>query len=277
MRRSTSAAERPLRTTPRVAAESAEIPPTRRRIAVGHYTIHWLEAGEADDVLVLLHGLSGSGRWWARNVPGLARRHRVMIPDLVGYGRSPLAGRVPSLPQMADLLAAWLEVLGLAAVDVAGHSMGGQVAIHFSAHHPERVRRLVLVDAAGIPRPVTPRHVARFAMEIAPLWRWGDPSFLPTIVGDAWTAGPRTLFRSIAHIVRDDVRPLLGSIRAPTLVVWGEGDTWVPLAHALKLRRAIPDASLVVLRGAAHMPMVDRPEAFNRLVLRFLEGERVGT
>lgn len=277
MRRSTSAAERPLPTTPTVAAEGAEIPPTRRRIAVGSYTIHWLEAGEADDVLVLLHGLSGSGRWWARNVPGLSRRHRVMIPDLVGYGRTPLAGRVPSLPQMADLLASWLEVLGLAAVDVAGHSMGGQVAIHFAAHHPERVRRLVLVDAAGIPRPVTPRHVARFAMEIAPLWRWGDPSFLPTIVGDAWTAGPRTLFRSIAHIVRDDVRPLLGSIRAPTLVVWGEGDTWVPLAHALKLRRAIPDASLVVLRGAAHMPMVDRPEAFNRLVLRFLEGERVGT
>lgn len=251
--------------------------PTRRRMAVGNYTIHWLESGDADEVLILLHGLSGSGRWWARNVPGLAQKHRVMIPDLVGYGRTPLVGRVPSLPRMADLLASWVGVLGLEAVDVAGHSMGGQVAIHFAAHHPERVRRLVLVDAAGIPRPVTPRHVARFAMEIAPLWRWGDPSFLPTIVGDAWTAGPRTLLRSISHIVRDDVRPLLGSIRAPTLVVWGEGDTWVPLRHALQLRRAIPDASLVVLRGAAHMPMVDRPEAFNRLVLRFLEGERVGT
>ena len=96
------------------------------------------------------------------------------------------------------------------------------------------------------------------------------------IVGDAWTAGPRTLLRSIAHIVRDDVRPLLPSVQAPTLVVWGEGDTWVPLKHALHFRRSIPDASLVVLRGAAHMPMIDRPDAFNRLVLRFLAGKRVG-
>ena len=178
---------------------------------------------------------------------------------------------------MADLLAGWLDALGLERVDVAGHSMGGQVAIHFAARHTTRLRRLVLVDAAGVPRPITPRNVARFAMEIAPLWRWGDPTFLPVIVGDAWTAGPRTLLRSIAHILRDDVRPLLPSIRVPTLVIWGEADTWVPLRHAIELRRALPDATLVVMRGAAHMPMVDRPAAFNRLVLRFLEGERVGT
>lgn len=278
MSRPTHTEDRPFagaRVPPVVPA--AEPLPERRRAAVGSYTIHWLEAGTAEQAVVLLHGLSGSGRWWARNVPALARTYRVMIPDLVGYGRTPLVGRVPALPQMADLLAEWLDVLGLERVNVAGHSMGGQVAIHFAARHPQRVRRLLLVDAAGIPRPVTPRNVARFAMEIAPLWRWGDPTFIPVIVGDAWTAGPRTLLRSIAHILRDDVRPLLPAIEAPTLLIWGEGDTWVPLKHALQLRRAIPDASLVVLRGAAHMPMVDRPEAFNRLVLRFLEGEQVGT
>jgi pimeloyl-ACP methyl ester carboxylesterase len=250
--------------------------PSQRKTTVGSYTIHSLESGSVGKVLLLLHGLSGSGRWWARNVPGLARNHRVMIPDLVGYGRTALVDRVPGLPDMADLLAEWLDALQVETVDVVGHSMGGQVAIHFAVRHADRLRRLVLVDAAGIPRPVTPRNVARFALEIAPLWRWGDPTFLPVIVGDAWTAGPRTLLRSIAHIVRDDVRPLLPSVVAPTLVLWGEGDTWVPLRHALQLRRAIPRASLVVLRGAAHMPMVDRPEAFNRLVLRFLAGEQVG-
>ena len=251
--------------------------PIERKTRVGSYTNHSLESGSDGDVLLLLHGLSGSGRWWARNVPGLSRRRRVIIPDLVGYGRTPLVGRVPALPKMAGLLADWLDALGISQVDVAGHSMGGQVAIHFAARHPERLRRLVLVDAAGIPRPVTPRNVARFALEIAPLWRWGDPTFLPVIVGDAWTAGPRTLLRSISHIVRDDVRPLLGRVAAPTLVIWGERDNWVPVQHALELRRALPDASLVILRGAAHMPMVDRPEAFNRLVERFLDGDEVGS
>lgn len=248
----------------------------RMSTRVGRYDIHSLEAGSTGDPLVLLHGLSGSGRWWERNIEGLAAHHRVLIPDLVGYGRSPLVGRVPTLDAMADLLASWLDVLEIERTDVAGHSMGGQVAIHFAVRHPQRLRRLVLVDAAGIPRPTTPRHVARFALEIAPLWRWGDPSFLRVIVGDAWTAGPRTLLRSIGHILHDDVRPLLATIQAPTLILWGERDSWVPLSHALELRRGISDSSLVVLRGAAHMPMVDRPEAFNRLVLRFLQGEPVG-
>lgn len=250
---------------------------THRKTRVGSFTIHSAESGSEGEVLMLLHGLSGSGRWWARNVPGLTQEHRVVIPDLVGYGRTPLVDRVPTLTEMADLLRAWLDALDIDTADLAGHSMGGQLAIHFAARHPDRIRRLVLVDAAGIPRPVTPGDVVRFALEIAPLWRWGDPTFLPVIVGDAWTAGPRTLLRSIVHILRDDVRPCLPSVAASTLIIWGERDNWVPVEHALEFRRAIPDSSLVILRRAAHMPMVDRPDAFNRLVLRFLAGARVGS
>jgi pimeloyl-ACP methyl ester carboxylesterase len=169
-----------------------------------------------------------------------------------------------------------MQRLELGRVHLAGHSMGGQISIHIAARHPERVDRLVLVDAAGIPRPLGPRAALRFAVEAAPLWRWGDPRFLPTIVKDAWTAGPRTVMGAIAHILRDDVRPLLERITAPTLVIWGERDSLVPLGHGMELRQAIPNAELAVLRRAAHNPMVDRPEDFNRLVLRFLDGESVG-
>lgn len=240
------------------------------------YEIHSVEFGAGEEELLLLHGLSGSSRWWARNVPTLAERYRVLIPDMVGFGRSRRIGRVPSLDRMSDLLAAWIGALDLGQVHLAGHSMGGQIAIHFAVRHPDLLRRLVLVDPAGIPRPLTPRDVVRFALEIAPLWRWGDPSFLPVIFGDAWTAGPRTLLGAIGHVLRDDVRALLPRIQAPTLVVWGERDSWVPLAHAAEFRREIPTAELTVLRGTGHNPMVDRPEDFNRLLLRFLEGERVG-
>lgn len=263
---------------------SAEVPssgvaglPVSRQTPLEEFTIHSLESGVEGRALLLLHGLAGSSRWWSRNIEDFRAHRRVIIPDLVGYGRSPLAGRVPTMPASADLLAAWMDAMALDRVDIAGHSMGGQVATHFAARHPDRLERLVLVDAAGIPRPITPGNVARFALEIAPLWRWGDPTFLPVIVGDAWTAGPRTLLRSIAHILRDDVRPLLPGISAPTLIVWGEHDNWVPLPHALEFRQGIPNSSLVVIRGAAHMPMVDRPEAFGRLVLRFLAGEAVGS
>lgn len=241
------------------------------------YRIHTVEHGTGEEAVVLIHGLSGSSRWWARNIPELAERYRVVLPDLVGFGRSPRPGlRLPRLRDVADLLVRWMDGAGLERAHLIGHSMGGQLATHLAARHPDRVDHLVLVSAAGVPRPLTPRSLIRFGMDIMPLWRWGDPKFLPTIVGDAWTAGPLTLLQAIGDIVLDDVRPLLPRISAPTLVVWGERDPWVPLDHAWEFRSAIPDARLAVLRRASHVPMVDRPADFNRLVLRFLGGEPVG-
>ena len=244
----------------------------RTRITrVGPYEIHSREFGAGEEDLVLVHGLSGSSRWWARNIPALSERYRVFIPDLIGFGHSPRPrGRLPPMAELADVLAEWIRRVGPPEAHVVGHSMGGQLAIHLAAAHPEQVLRLVLVDAAGIPRPLTPRGVVRFAREIAPVWRWGDLSFVPVIVSDAWTAGPRTLLQAIGHILRDDVRPLLPSIRAPTLVLWGERDGWVPLEHGVQMRDSIPGARLQILTGAYHNPMVDRPSEFNRVVLEFL-------
>lgn len=243
---------------------------------VGPYRIHAVEFGGAGEPLVLLHGLSGSARWWGRNVRALAKEFRVVVPDVIGFGRTRCPGPLPDMDRTAEVLAEWLERTSPGPVNLVGHSMGGQIAVHLAARFPERVKRLVLVDAAGIARPVTPLNLMRFAAEVAPPSRWGDPSFLPVIVGDALTAGPRTLLRALLHIVRDDVCPLLPGIRAPTLVVWGERDTLVPLAHAEEFRREIPDARLVILPGAAHNPMVDRANDFNRVVAGFLRGESVG-
>lgn len=240
------------------------------------HEFHGVELGSGAETVVLLHGLSGSWRWWRRNAPGMAERYRVLMPDLVGFGHSPATSRLPSPGETAELLATWLSRLGVETTHMVGHSMGGQIAVHFAVRHPDRLRRLVLVDPAGLPRPVSPASAARFAMEIAGLWRWGDPRFLPTILGDAWKAGPRTLLRAIGHILRDDVRPLLPEVRAPTLVIWGERDSWVPLADAAEFRAKLPRARLAVLRGASHNPMVDRPADFNRLVLGFLQGDEVG-
>lgn len=252
-------------------------PQARYHIAsIPPYEIHAAEFGSGTETLVLLHGLSGSSRWWNRNVFELAATYRVVVPDLIGFGRSPARRRLPSPDDTAELLAAWLTQIGVETTHLIGHSMGGQIAVHFAVRHPTRLRRLVLVDPAGLPRPRSAASAARFAMEIAGLWHWGDPRFLPVIVGDAWTAGPRTLLRAVGHILRDDVAPLLPRIQAPTLVVWGERDRWVPLADAAEFRAKIPGARLAVLRGASHNPMVDRPADFNRIVLHFLQGDEVG-
>ncbi|HEX6745873.1 MAG TPA: alpha/beta hydrolase [Longimicrobium sp.] len=242
----------------------------------GAYRIHRVEAGAGSETVVLLHGLSGSARWWQRNIPALAVSRRVAVPDVVGFGRSRAPGRLPDVPAAAEVLADWIASVSADPVHLVGHSMGGHLAVHIAASRPELVRRLVLVDAAGIPRARTPRTLLRLLYETGPPRRWGDPRFLPVIWRDALTAGPVTVLRGLRHILRDDVRPLLPRITAPTLILWGEKDGLVPLDAARALRAGIPDSRLMVIRGAHHNPMIDRADEFNAALLRFLDGGEVG-
>ena len=101
--------------------------------------------------LILLHGLSGSGRWWSRNVPVFSRSFRTYSVDLPGFGQS-RGVRWSRLDDIADRLADWLVDEGLPRAHIVGHSLGGAVAARLAARHPNRVDRLVLVDAAIRPR-----------------------------------------------------------------------------------------------------------------------------
>lgn len=236
---------------------------------IGRYRIHALHTG-AGAPLVLLHGLSGSARWWRNNVPALADHFRTHTPDLVGFGSSRTWAMQPSIPEMAELIEQWLDINEIEQTSLVGHSMGGQIAIHVAARWPERVRKLVLVSAAGIPRDLTLSAVTRFVAEILPPRSWGKPLFLPTVAADALRAGPRSLLSAAHRLMRDDVRPLLEKITAPTLLIWGRLDPLTPVAQGEFMAQHIAGARLIVYDDAAHMPMVDAPARFNREVLEFL-------
>jgi pimeloyl-ACP methyl ester carboxylesterase len=240
-----------------------------RRTSVGDFTIHSEHAGTGPAV-VLLHGLSGSRRWWRFTLPALAKRYRVHIPELVGFGGSRAPTRHPDLPEMADILAAWISSLGEPLYGLVGHSMGGQVAVHITARHLAPAR-LALVCSTGVPRPLSVRMAARFVTGAMPPRRWGDPTFVPTIAADALRAGPLALLHATRNLLRDDVRPLLRRVPCPTLVVWGALDPLVPVEHGRALARGVPGARFVVMADAAHNPMADRPIEFNRVLLDFLD------
>jgi pimeloyl-ACP methyl ester carboxylesterase len=247
----------------------------RVRTRVAGFEIESQEGGSGPPV-VLVHGLAGSHRWWLHTVPALRRRFRVLVPELVGFGGSRPAPRQPAVAELAELLAEWIALRVGGPAHVVGHSLGGQLALHVAARRGESVDRLVLVDAAGVPRRLTLAEAARFLTELAPPRAWGAPAFLPTIAADALRAGPRVLLATTRSLLADDVRPLLPLIRNRTLVVWGRLDPLLPLSHARQLSRGIAGARLVVLPLAGHNPMVDRPEAFNEVVSAFL-APRQGT
>jgi pimeloyl-ACP methyl ester carboxylesterase len=239
---------------------------------VGMHRVHSVHAG-AGEPLVLLHGLSGSHRWWRHNFQDLAGSFRVHVPELVGFGASRAHGRRLGIDELRDVMADWLEKLDISRPHLMGHSMGGQIAIHLIAERDVAVRRLVLVASAGVPFEFTAAELVRFMAAALPPRAWGTPTFLPIIGLDAVRAGPRSLLRAGLTLLADDVTPLLARVTVPTLVVWGRLDPLLPVAHGNAIAAGIPGARLAVVEDAAHNVMADRPAEFNRLVLDFLRAD----
>lgn len=218
---------------------------------------------------MLIHGLGGSSDWWRRNIDALASEHTVVAVDLVGFGRSRFFARRSSLPlrfaDTAALLARWIESSFSEPVHVVGNSMGGQTAIHLAARRPDLVRSLTLVNSTGIP----------FELAVGPhlenlLIPRGALSFTTILARDAFRSGPTSIALAFARLLRDDARPLLKSIPAPTLLLWGEHDPLVPLTYARQIAEIIPAARLVTVPAAGHIPFWENAEFFNRELLRFL-------
>jgi pimeloyl-ACP methyl ester carboxylesterase len=243
----------------------------RRYTAVGPHRIHSVHQGDGPD-LVLLHGLSGSHRWWRYNLDHFSAHYRVHVPELVGFGGSRVGALAPrlGLPELTEVLAGWLDALELRRPRLIAHSMGGQIALHLAAERAVPLEALVLVNSSGIRWRASLNDLTRFLSGALPPRAWGSPLFLPTIAADAVRAGPRTLLRAGATLLADDVRPLLPRIACRTLIVWGQLDPLLPVAFGRLIARGIPGARLVVLADAGHNPMADRPAEFNRIVLEFL-------
>jgi pimeloyl-ACP methyl ester carboxylesterase len=222
--------------------------------------------------LILLHGLSGSGRWGRRNIPAFAERFRTYAVDLPGFGESRRV-RWSRLDDTADRLAAELEREALPAAHVAGHSLGGAVAARLAARHPERVDRLVLVDAAIRPRGTraSPR-----AADLAHTFGRRQPGFAPMLVQDLLRCHPWSFVAASVDALQSDWERHLPRIAAPTLVVWGEYDAITPVGLGHQIVASVPNAQLVTVPNAGHSPMWEQPEVFNAEVLRFL-GERPDT
>jgi len=233
------------------------------------YSLWETRTGSGSPV-VLVHGLSGSSRWWSRNVAALGEKHLVAAVDLVGFGRNRrflgLPRFLPTFAETTALLARWIETFG-EPVHVIGHSMGGQIAIALAAERPDLVRSLILVNAAGMPFRLDPRPHVR----AVPKPPYGGIGIARVLVPDFFRAGPASVAVAGARVVRGDMRDRMHRIRVPTLLVWGENDPLVPLVYGEAMQREIEGSRLVVIPGAAHVAMWDRPSEFNRIALSFLD------
>jgi pimeloyl-ACP methyl ester carboxylesterase len=229
-----------------------------RTAEVDGRTVGWRVAG-AGPPLVLVHGLSGSWRWWRDVVGDLASAREVHALDVsVAPGSA------------SPWLLRWADAAGLDRFSLIGHSLGGAVAAQTAGTAPERVTELVLVAAVGMPYE---RGLFGYGLPLAEALLVTRPSFLRTLALDAARTGPR-LLPSALYATRADVREQARSIRCPTLLVWGSRDRLVPASVAAAWQQLLPDARLVTIAGAGHVPMVERPREFASAVLGFLDEPR---
>lgn len=276
----------------------ATIPLTHVRIH-GH-EIGYRQAGEGT-ALLLVHGMAGSSATWRAVMPALAHDHLVVAPDLLGHGESAKPLGDYSLGAYASGLRDLLGVLGIGPVTVVGQSLGGGVAMQLAYQHPELVERLVLVSSGGLGREVSwilrllTLPGAEYALPLVfPgfVREWGNAfggalariglraphleeiwqAYASLTETDNRQAFVRTL-RAVIDLGGQSVsatdRLYLAAAR-PTLIMWGDRDPIIPVAHAYAAHAAMPGSRLEVFEGVGHFPQLECPDRFVDVLLDFL-------
>jgi pimeloyl-ACP methyl ester carboxylesterase len=252
-------------------------------VQAGPYRLHYLEAGSGPPLL-LVHGLASSATQdWGRLIAPLGRRFHVFAPDLPGFGQSERpAGADYSIPMQVEAVRAFMDAVGLHRARVAGISMGGWIVCRLAGSYPERVERLVVVDAAGM-RPDGPaipaevllpqdvegvRRLAAAVRHKAPV----PPSFVARDILERRQREEWVVRRALLSMAagRDWLNGTLGRADMPVLVVWGKQDALISVDYAGPLAAEFPRAELKVLDGCGHVPIADCPDAFDRELVAFL-------
>src|SRR5713226_1025624 len=270
------------------AASGGEV--EEKDVDVAGIVTHCLIAGPVNAPhVVFVHGLGGSLATWSLNLPAFAERFRICALDLVGAGSSAKPATDYSVPTLAEFLAHFLDALGpdWQRVSIVGHSLGGAVALAFAGSYPQRIERLVLVDSAGLGSEID--RIVLDLMRSEPTREnlrtelthfFADPglvqqALVELLYQQRMQPGAHEALVATAHAAfgdgqqHIDLRDTLAGLNIPVLVVWGDADAVIPVAHAQEAKRA-HQGRLEVFAGSGHCPHIEGAGAFNQLVQSFL-------
>jgi pimeloyl-ACP methyl ester carboxylesterase len=250
--------------------------------------------------LVVVHGLGGAAVNFTLLAPLLARRHRVLIPDLPGHGKTEPLERADDLTAYANHVAAVAELEGMLPAPLVGYSMGGVIALRLAVSRPKSVTGLALVAAAGIvsvsrraeiwlavtgalrPAQVMTRFRGTFArrprLRWLPFGLWGavDPPALAPEGVLGFLEGPSqhtNVGMAARVLLRDDPRPDLDHVRCPVVLLWGSRDRLVPLVDGFEYARRLR-APIRTLPASGHLLVGEQPHACAEVLVDFLDRVR---
>jgi pimeloyl-ACP methyl ester carboxylesterase len=285
--------------------EPDRVPPPRS-VPLRHVTIHghevgYRQAGEGP-VVLLIHGMAGSSQTWRDVLPLLARHYTVVAPDLLGHGESAKPMGDYSLGAHASGLRDLLIALDIPRATIVGQSLGGGVAMQLAYQYPELCERLVLVGSGGLGREVSlilrllALPGAEYAMPVLfppfvrdsgnSVMRWaGRQGFRHPRFAEMWRAyssladtdNRRAFVRTLRAVVDHGGQTVSANDRlylaaaVPTLLVWGDHDTVIPVSHAYAAHEAMPGSRLEIFEGASHFVHCEEPQRFVDVLSDFID------
>ncbi len=240
-------------------------------IKIDDIPVNYIDEGEGSAIL-LLHGWGSNITLFDGIVKALSPSHRVIAPDMPGFGKTPEPQRAWSVDDYVDFIIKFIDSLGLKEFGVLVHSFGGRVLFKLNAREslPYVINKAVLVDSAGImPKKSLKQKIslkmykcARSIMSTK-LLHFLYPDAVENMrkkrgSADYNNATP-TMRQTLVKVVNEDLKPLISKINCPTLIIWGDNDTATPINDARQMEQLIPDAGLVVCEGAGHYSFLEQP------------------
>jgi len=250
-------------------------------LKIDNMNIFYKTAGSGKKV-VLLHGWGGRADSFLPVFNYLSTKFQVYAIDFPGFGQSTVPEDAWGVGDYTEMLLKFFDSLGIDKASLVGHSFGGRVSIMFSAKHPERVDKIVLVDSAGL----IPRRTLKYYFKVYKFKLFKKLYLLFTSGKDKEEKLERfynkygskdyresgNMRKTFVKVVNENLRGYLPMIEAPTLLIWGDQDKDTPLEFGKIMEKEIKDAGLVVFEGAGHFSYLDRINDFNIIVSKFFEG-----
>lgn len=282
---------------PEIVSPDSLSDPDGHFIEVNGDTLYYVHVPADGEAVILLHGFGGSTQSWSDTIPALADAgYNVYALDLPGFGLSEKGWDGDySHDAQADHVIQFMDSQHIEQAVIIGHSMGGNIAAHIALSHPERVNKLVLVDAAILTENRI--SVPPVLLKLPFIQRWAQIGlrralvpFIGDLLRDAVyddsiiTPELEEAYKRPLHtpgwdlgllgIVRDQDRNGLpapvSTIQTPTLILWGNEDTWINTADATRLAELMPNAQAVLFENVGHLPMHEVPAMFNEALISFL-------
>ena len=255
-------------------------------IHLNNRLVHYELVGRRGQPIIFLHSWLGSWRYWLPTMDHISERYRAYALDFWGFGESDRRDSEFSVSEYVNMLFGFMDNMGLTRVNLAGHGLGGMVAIRAACEQPERFGKLMTV---GTPiqgeKAISVRPgalLSRLFGRSNPTNVWSkmvrqievdDQQIKDEIIEDTDGLSETVVDRVVASILKADLRQDLARLELPMLAVYCANDSIVSHEQAELLREEYRSIQVLKMRGSNHFPFLDQPNVFNRMLLDFLSSE----